>query len=84
MIREYVEQAMKKAHYEIIESSEQYYGEIQICRGVWATGKTLEECRKNLEDVLEGWILIRIRRGLTMPQINGRKVEPLRRLPVSV
>ncbi|MGQ9626249.1 MAG: type II toxin-antitoxin system HicB family antitoxin [Anaerolineae bacterium] len=28
------------------------------CQGVWATGKTLEECRRNLQEVLEGWIVI--------------------------
>ncbi|MEW6041316.1 MAG: type II toxin-antitoxin system HicB family antitoxin [Elusimicrobiota bacterium] len=67
MIREYVESAMKKTRYEIIENSEPYYGKIPVCRGVWATGKTLEECRQNLEDTLEGWILLRIRHGLSIP-----------------
>ncbi len=83
MIREYVEQAMEKAHYEIIENSGQYYGEIAVCRGVWATGKTLEECRKNLEDVLEGWILLRVRRGLKIPPINNRVVKPLEKILVN-
>jgi hypothetical protein len=48
MLIEYIEEALKKAHYEIIEDKEPFYGEIPGLRGVWATAKTLEECRKNL------------------------------------
>ena len=47
MIVQYMQKAMEKAHYEIIEDEEPYYGEIPVCKGVWATGKTLEECRLN-------------------------------------
>jgi predicted RNase H-like HicB family nuclease len=49
----------ENAHYEIIEDEEPYYGEIAELKGVWVTGKTLEECRDNLTENLEGWILIR-------------------------
>jgi len=82
MIHEYVEAAMGKAHYEIINNTEPYYGEISLCRGVWATGKTLEECRGRLRDVLEGWILLRIQRGLRIPSIKGYTVEPLKKVLV--
>lgn len=61
MIREYVQVAMEKARYEIIDDPEPYYGEIPECPGVWATGETLEECRRNLEDALDGWVLVRQR-----------------------
>lgn len=59
MLLEYIQAAMEEARYEIIEDAEPYYGEIPSCQGVWATGKTLEECRRNLQEVLEGWIVIR-------------------------
>ena len=42
-ITEYIEAAMSKARYEIIEDEEPYYGEVPELEGVWATGKTLEE-----------------------------------------
>lgn len=80
MIIQYVQRAMEKAHYEIIDDEEPYYGEIPRCQGVWATGKTLEECRRNLEDVLEGWIVVRLQRGLVLPQIGGVTIRPLERL----
>ena len=82
MIREYVRAAMEKAQYEIIDDPEPYYGEIPECRGVWATGKTLEECRRNLEDVLDGWLVVRLCKGLPIPPVEGQSIEPLAQLPV--
>jgi len=52
----FIEAAMSKARYEIIEDEEPYYGEVPELEGVWATGKTLEECRKNLAEVIDGWM----------------------------
>ncbi|KCZ71982.1 hypothetical protein ANME2D_01992, partial [Candidatus Methanoperedens nitroreducens] len=58
MILEYINAALEKAKYEIIEDDEPYYGEVQELKGVWATGKTLEECRRNLAETIEGWIIL--------------------------
>ena len=74
MIREYINAALKNAHYEIIDDEEPYYGEIPELSGVWATGKTLEECRNNLSDNLEGWILMRNSLDMDIPAIDGYKV----------
>ena len=71
MITEYIEAALSKAKYEMIEDEEPYYGEVPELEGVWATGKTLEECRKNLVEVIDGWILVRLRKGLPIPPIGA-------------
>ena len=81
MIVQYIQKAMEKAHYEIIDDDEPYYGEIPACPGVWATGKTLEECRRNLEEVLEGWIIVRLQRGLDLPSIEGVAIRLLEEMP---
>jgi len=70
MLTEYIEEASKKAQYEIVDDEEPYYGEIKELKGVWATGKTLEECRSYLKEVIEGWILVSIKRGLSIPPIG--------------
>jgi len=70
MITENIEAALSKAKYEVIEDEEPYYGEVPELEGVWATGKTLEECRKNLVEVIDGWILVRLRKGLPIPPIG--------------
>ncbi|MFI3120419.1 MAG: type II toxin-antitoxin system HicB family antitoxin [Methylococcaceae bacterium] len=74
MISEYINAALKNADYEIIEDEEPYYGEIPELKGIWVTGKTLEECRGNLTENLEGWILVRNSQGMDIPAINGYMV----------
>jgi len=71
MISDYLSAAMSRAHYEIIDNPEPYYGEIPDCKGVWATGQTLEECRANLQGALEGWVVLSLQRGLPIPVVNG-------------
>jgi len=76
MIREYIAMAMKRARYEIIEGAEPYYGEIKACPGVWATGRTLDECRRNLEDTLDDWLLLRISKGMEVPAVGKASIKP--------
>ena len=78
MIVEYINEALAQAHYEIIEDEDPYYGEIPDLQGVYASGKTLEECRKNLAEVIDGWLIIRLRRGMPIPPINGIIIEEIR------
>lgn len=63
MLIEYIEEALNHAHYEIIEDVEPFYGEVKELPGVWASGTTLEECRKNLRDTIEGWIILSIKKN---------------------
>ena len=76
MIREYIDTALKCAHYEMIDDVEPFYGEVAGLQGVWATGKTLEECRQNLADTIDGWVLVRLSRGLPIPDIAGARLIP--------
>jgi predicted RNase H-like HicB family nuclease len=75
MICQYIESAMERAHYEIIDDDEPYYGEVPELQGVWATGKSLEDCRRHLTEVIEGWILIRLSRGMTIPPLGTNRIE---------
>ena len=75
MIAEYISKAMFKAHYELIDDNEPFYGCIPELNGVWATGKSLEECRQTLITVLEEWILLRVKRGLVIPVIDGISID---------
>ena len=77
MIIQYIETALAHARYELIEDEEPYYGEIPELPGVWATGKTLDECRRKLVEVVDGWIIVRLRRGLPIPPIDNCTIEEL-------
>ena len=39
--------------------------------GVLATAETLEACRDELQDVLEGWIILGLRLGHSFPTAGG-------------
>ena len=60
----------------MIDEGKRFYAEIPALRGVWASGKTLEECRNNLLSALEGWLIFRLRNRLTVPhfKLPGKKV----------
>ena len=82
MLIEYIEAAMARAKYEMIQDEEPYYGEVPALKGVWATGKTLEECRKKLFEVIEGWIIIRIKKGLPIPPLGKYRIKEPKELSV--
>lgn len=82
MLTEYIEEALKRARYEIIDDEEPYYGQIEELKGVWATGKTLEECRNNLKEVIEGWILLSIKKELPIPKLGNFEIEEIQEVIV--
>ncbi len=69
MLTSYIQAALRKARYEILEDNT-YYGEIPGFAGVYANDDTLESCREQLQEVLEGWILLGLRLGHELPISN--------------
>jgi predicted RNase H-like HicB family nuclease len=63
MLSNYVAFALKQAKYELLPEDSSVYGEIPICPGVYAKAKSFEECRHELIEVLEEWIIFRLRRN---------------------
>jgi predicted RNase H-like HicB family nuclease len=70
MITQYVDAALHHGRYEILEDGT-YYGEVPPLRGVLATGRTLEACRRELAEVIEEWVLVRVAKGLAVPSIGS-------------
>ncbi|MBI2919372.1 MAG: type II toxin-antitoxin system HicB family antitoxin [Chloroflexi bacterium] len=75
MLTEYIRAAMKRANYEILEDDNTFYGSIPGFRGVWSNADTLEECRDELQEVLEDWLLISIYRHLPVPEVEGIRLD---------
>jgi predicted RNase H-like HicB family nuclease len=71
MLTKYIRAALHHARYEILADDGSFYGEIPVCNGVYANAATLEDCREQLEEVLEEWILFRVSRTLPLPAIDG-------------
>ena len=77
MLTAYIQAAMRRAHYEILEEDGSFYGEISDLQGVWANAPTLEECREELQSALEDWIALGLRLGHTLPIVDGLDINPV-------
>ena len=65
------EAAMCRAHYEFLgEGDDQFVGTIRDLPGVWATGPTLEDCRDELREVVEDWVLVGLARDQPIPPLG--------------
>jgi len=53
----YMEKALERAEYKKLDDGS-WFAEIPGFSGVWANAPTVEACRKELLEVLEGWLLI--------------------------
>lgn len=70
MLTEYIQAAMQEAHYELMEN-DRFFGSIPSCKGAWGEAATPEECRENLRNGLEAWLLVGIRLGHELPVLVG-------------
>jgi predicted RNase H-like HicB family nuclease len=59
MLTKYIDAAMKRAEYEKIEDGT-YWGRIPGFQGVWGNAESLDGCRKDLQDSLEGWLALKL------------------------
>lgn len=75
MLSDYLAAAMELAQFEVIDDPEPYYGTVPGVTGVWATGATLEECRRNLASALDDWVLFSVAKGHALPVLKGVTIE---------
>lgn len=66
MISQFIEKKLKTARYKLLKDKS-YFGEIPSLRGVWASAKSLEECRQELQEVLEDWLLLKVQSRESIP-----------------
>lgn len=70
MLSKYLRAAMRGARYEQMEEGG-WYGSIPGFEGVWADAASVEDCRDELEEVLEEGLLFRLSRQLPVPVADG-------------
>ena len=71
MLSSFIQSRLKNASYKILGDGS-YFGEIAGIRGIWANSKSLENCRKELQEVLEDWVILRLKGGEKIPGLNIR------------
>lgn len=70
MLTEYLQAAMRRAEYEDL-GDEGWLGHIPGFAGVWANADSVEDVRRELHGVLEGWILLGLSLGHELPVVDG-------------
>jgi predicted RNase H-like HicB family nuclease len=73
MFAEYIQAALERANYDTLEDGS-YVATVSGLQGVIATGKTFEECRTDLIEVIEEWIVARLQWGHSIPSIGGQTI----------
>ena len=72
MLTAYVDEALQRARYEMIDDeATPHYGEVSELPCVWACGATLEDCRRKLKEVVEGWMLVSVKQSLPIPRLGS-------------
>jgi len=74
MLSEYIQKALEKAQYRLLDDKT-WFADIPGFEGVWANSRTVEECRHELMEVLEEWIVLKIRDRDPIPEIEGVEIK---------
>ncbi len=70
MLFEYTQKALEKAVYKRLDDGT-WFAEIPGFEGVWADGNTVEQCRTELLEVLEEWLILKLRDKDPIPEVEG-------------
>ncbi|HNR13685.1 MAG TPA: type II toxin-antitoxin system HicB family antitoxin [Thermodesulfobacteriota bacterium] len=70
MLIEYIQGALEDAEYKRLEDGT-WFAEIPAFEGVWANSQTVEQCRKELVEVLEEWLILKLRDKDPIPKVKG-------------
>ncbi len=74
MLFEYIQKALERAQYKLLDDGT-WFAEIPGFEGVWANAKTVEECRSELKEVLDEWLVLKIRDHDHVPEIEGVEIR---------
>jgi predicted RNase H-like HicB family nuclease len=69
----YIDAALASARFKTLEDKT-FFGDIPRFKGVWASAKTAKRCRESLREVLEDWIVLKLRGGEALPAVNGKRL----------
>ncbi|MBN2246234.1 MAG: type II toxin-antitoxin system HicB family antitoxin [Candidatus Aminicenantes bacterium] len=74
MLSEYIQKALEKAQYKKLDDGT-WFAEIPDFEGVWANAGNVEQCRHELQEVLEEWLILKIRDHDPIPKIGRVEIK---------
>lgn len=69
----YIEAALASARYKTL-ADRTCFGEIPACKGVWTNAKTMKQGKEELREVLEDWIVLKLRGNEDLPAVHGKRL----------
>lgn len=69
MLTRYIREAMRRARFKTLDNGT-CFGEIPGLVGVWANEANVETCREVLQEVLEEWLILKIRDNDPIPRLG--------------
>jgi len=69
MLARYIHEAMRRARFKTLDNG-MCFGEIPGLAGVWANEPTAKACREVLQEVLEEWLVLKIRGNDPIPRLG--------------
>ncbi len=69
MLTDFIEKKLKEAEYKELQDGT-FFGEISGLDGVWVNASTLDGAKKELQEVLEDWIVFKIQDNNDIPGLR--------------
>ena len=76
MLVHYCSEALKQATYKQLEDRS-WFAEIPGFTGVWANAETVEATREELYEVVQEWLLLKLKDGDALPIVEGIDLNTL-------
>jgi predicted RNase H-like HicB family nuclease len=70
MLVQYCTEALKQAVYKQLEDAS-WFVEIPGFQGVWANAESVEATREELFEVLQEWLVLKLKDGDVLPVVKG-------------
>lgn len=74
MLTQYMGKALERAEYKKLDDGT-WFAEIPGFTGVWANASSVEACRSELLEVLEEWLLLKLRDRDPIPTVEGIEIK---------
>ena len=70
MLSRYLERAIAHADIEELPDG-RFFAVIKNCPGLWASGTSRDQCKAELTETLEAWLIEKLQHGDDIPPIDG-------------
>ena len=78
MLTAYINAALKRAEYKRLPDGS-WFAEIPGFEGIWANARTVEEARGEIQEVLEEWLILKLRDGDPLPVVDDIELRIVRK-----